>query len=81
MKRKWDVSSDEIRKKCVDEIISRLDDQGFEAGLITAEDIIDIVAQNIGPDIYNSALADVKKLLQERLGDLETDIDLLENKP
>lgn len=80
MKRKWDVSSKEVRKKCVDEILVRIDEQqGSEFGIIAAEEIMDIVAQNIGPDIYNSALKDATKLLKDRFSDIETELDLLEH--
>ena len=80
MKRKWDVSSREVRKKCVDEIIARIDEQqGLEFGRLAAEEIIDIVAQDLGTDIYNLAIDDAKKLLQSRFSDLETDVDLLEH--
>ena len=66
MRRKWDVSTNEVHRKCVDEIIARIaEQQGAEFGIIAAEDIITIVSQNIGPDIYNLALHDAKKLLQE----------------
>lgn len=80
MKRKWDVSSKENRQKCIAEIITRIEEQtDVEVGIITAEDIIDIVLQNVGADIYNLAIKDVKKLLQNRLSDIETELDLLEN--
>lgn len=80
MKRKWDVSPKEVRKKCVDEIIARLEEQqGAEFGIIAAEEIMDIVAQNVGPDIYNLAIKDAKKLLQNRFSDIETELDLLQH--
>lgn len=80
MKRKWDVSSKEIRKKCVGEIIARIEEQkGAEFGILAAEELIDIVTQNIGPDIYNLAIKDTKELLRTRFADIETDIDLLEH--
>lgn len=80
MKRKWDVSSDQIRQKCLAEIIARVDEQdGATFGLIAANDIVDIVLQNLAPDIYNMALKDAKKLIQDRLSDLEVDLDLLDS--
>lgn len=80
MKRKWDVSSKEVRKKCVDEIIARVAEQkGSEFGIIAAEEVMDIVVQNIGPDIYNLAIVDVKKLLQDNFSDLEVSLDLLKH--
>jgi uncharacterized protein (DUF2164 family) len=81
MKRKWDVSSKEVRKKCIDEILTRIDEQkGAEFGILAAEELVDIVAQNIGPDIYNTAIKDATKLLQERFADIETGLDLLEQR-
>ena len=81
MKRKWDVSSKEVRQKCVGEIINRIDEQqDLEFGLLAAEEIMDIVAQNIGPDIYNLAIKDAKKLLQDRFADIEVDLDVLHHR-
>lgn len=80
MKRKWDVSSTETRKKCLEEIITRVEEQqGSTFGIIAAEEVLDIVSQNIGPDIYNLALKDAKKLLQDRMADIDTELDLLEH--
>ena len=79
MKRKWDVSSKEVRKKCIDEIIARIgEQQGSDFGILAAEEIIYIVTQNIGPDIYNLAVKDAMKLLQDRFSDIETELDLLQ---
>jgi uncharacterized protein (DUF2164 family) len=79
MKRKFDSISKEIEKKCIAEVITRVDEiDGSEVGIIAAQDIIDIVTQNVGPEIYNMGLHDAKKLLKERLSDLETEIDILE---
>ena len=47
-------------------------------GLIAAQDIIDIVSENFGPEIYNKAILDAKKLLEDRMNDVETEIDLLQ---
>lgn len=61
------------------EVITRVQEiDGSEVGVIAAQDIIDIVTQNITPEIYNMGLRDAKKLLNERFSDLETEIDLLE---
>ncbi len=80
MKRKWDIGSKHDRKKCVEEIITRLEEQGeAQFGVIAANDIIDIVLQNLGPDIYNLALIDAKKLIQTKLEDLEVNLDLLKS--
>lgn len=80
MKRKWDVSSKETRRKCLEEIITRVEEQnGSPFGIIAAEEVLDIISHNIGPDIYNLALKDAKKLLQDRFADIDTELDLLEH--
>jgi uncharacterized protein (DUF2164 family) len=78
MIRKWGITDKLVKKQCVDEILARIDEQedaGF--GVIAAEDIIDIVAQHLGPQAYNAAIDDVKKTIEAKLADLETDLDIL----
>lgn len=78
MKRKWDVSSKDTRKMCIEELLARIEEQkGSEFGVILAEDLIAIVSKHIGPDIYNLALNDSRKVIQNKLSDLEIDLDLL----
>ena len=80
MKRKWDLSSKETRKKCIEEIIARVDEQeGAVFGVVAAEEVMDIVAQNLGPDIYNLAINDAKKLVLDHSSDIEAELDLLQN--
>ena len=79
MKRKFDSVSKEIEKKCAAEVIARIEEiEGAGVGVIAAQDIIDIVTQNLGPEIYNMGLKDAKKLIKERCMDLETEIESLE---
>lgn len=78
MRRKWDISTKQLRKKCAEELQTRLDDQGdSEFGYILAEDLIDIVMENLAPDIYNQALKDAGKIIQTRLSDLEIELETL----
>lgn len=77
MKRKWDIDKAK-NKRCIDEVIARVEEiDGDNVGMIMAQDIVDIVAQYIGPEAYNLGVRDTKKLLQDKLQDLEFDIDLL----
>ena len=79
MKRKWDITDEALQKKCIDEVIARIEEiDGEQAGVIAAQDIIDIVTQNFGPQVYNAGVRDAKKVLQERFNDIEIDMDLLE---
>ncbi len=80
IKRKFELSSDETKRKCINEIIGRLDETLDEKiGVIAAEDILDIVTESIGPDIYNQAVKDAKKILQNRFDDIDVDLDLLKS--
>lgn len=79
MLKKFDTIPEEVRKKCIAEVITRVEEiESERVGMIAAQDIIDIVVENIGPEIYNTALRDTKKLIQDRLGDLDYEIDGLE---
>lgn len=79
MKRKWDSASEETQRKCIDEVITRVEEiDTSQVGVIAAQDIIDIVTEHLGPAIYNQGINDAKKLIQERLQDIEVDLQVLE---
>lgn len=79
MQRKFDNISKIIEMQCVEEVIARVEEiEDSKVGIIAAEDIIDIVKQKLGPEIYNMGLRDAKKLVQNQIADLEVGIDLLE---
>jgi uncharacterized protein (DUF2164 family) len=81
MKRKWDIENEAIQKKCVDEIIARIEEiESSTVGIIAAQDIIDIVTENLGPELYNMGIRDAKKIMQAKMQDVEFDIDMLEQK-
>lgn len=45
MLRKWDITDEQSRKQCIDEIIAQIDEQSDAMfGDIAAQDVIDIVA-------------------------------------
>ena len=79
MEKKWEIKDEAVKKRCFDELITRIEevDDGM-VGFIAAQDIADIVTEYVGPIIYNAGVQDTRKLLLERLADLEIDIDLLE---
>ena len=82
MKRKWDSENEELQRKCVDEVIARIDEIGDSpAGVIAAQEIIDIVTENLAPEIYNKGVQAAKKVVSEKLADIEIDIDALEQLP
>ena len=79
MHRKFSDIPKELNDKCIAEVIARVEEIDSEnVGVIAAQDIIDIVIQNLGPEIYNTALHDAKKLLSEKMSDIEFEIDQLE---
>jgi len=79
--RKWDVADKETRDKCINEIISRVEDIGDDAvGIIAAQDIIDIVTETLGPEIYNKAIRDAKKVLEHHMDDVDIELDALKVK-
>ena len=80
MIRKWDITHEETSRQCKDEIITRIQEQGeMQFGVIAAQEIIDIVAEHLGPEIYNRAIEDVKKVIEKKLADLEIDLDVLKS--
>ncbi len=78
MLRKWDSENKELHQKCTDEIIARIQDIDDPArvGVIAAEDIIDIVMTNFGPEVYNKAINDMNKLIQTKLQDIDAEIEM-----
>ncbi len=78
MEKKFDTIPADIKKRCLTEISSAVEEISGEAvGIIAAQEIIDIVTHYYGPEIYNMALEDTKKLVQEKLTDFEYEIDSL----
>ena len=78
MIRKWDIKDEAARRRCIDEIIARVEGQDDVAfGMIAAQDIIDIVAQYVGPQSHNQAIEDIKKTLEKKLADIEIELDML----
>lgn len=80
MKRKWDTTNNTVHQKCIDEIIARIDEIDGSAGVIAAQDILDIVTENMAPEIYNMGIADAKKLIVAKHQDIEIDLASLEQK-
>lgn len=79
MKRKWDIDNKDLQRHCADEVIARIQDinDPEQAGVIVAEDIIDIVLSNLGPEIYNKGINDVANLVQLKHQDTEAEIQIL----
>jgi uncharacterized protein (DUF2164 family) len=77
-KNKFDFNSDELKRKYLNDIIGFfLDTRNEEIGFVAAEEVLDFFTQTFGEEIYRMAVKDCKKLLKERLEDLEIELDLL----
>lgn len=77
MIRKWDVDNKALNKKCIDEVVARVQDidDPETVGVIAAQDILDIVLENIGPEIYNKAINDATKFFSDRFQEIEYTAD------
>lgn len=77
MIRKWDTKNKSLNQKCVAEVITRVQeiDDPEQAGIIVAQEIIDIVLENMGPEIYDKAIKDATKLLGEKFQEIEYSIE------
>lgn len=81
MKRKWDITNEDAQKKCIDEVITRIEEiESSTVGVIAAQDVIDIVVENLAPEIYNLGVQDAKKVIQEKMQDIEVDLDTIEQR-
>lgn len=75
---KFDFSSEEQRAKYLQEIISFfLDERGEQIGLIAAEAVLDFFLQTVGDEIYKKGVRDSKKLLEEKMADVNLELDVL----
>jgi uncharacterized protein (DUF2164 family) len=81
MIRKWDITDEQVKKRCVEAVLERLSEQGDAAfGVLAAQEIIDIVAGYLGPQAYNAAIEDAKRATRNKFADLEVDLDILQVK-
>lgn len=79
MDKKIIIDNKEVTQKCLDEVINRIQDidDASRVGVIAAQDIIDIVIENLGPEIHNKAIIETNKLIQNKLEDLKYEIEEL----
>ena len=79
MEVKLKIDNKEANDKCIAEIITRVQDidDPETVGEIAAQDLIDIVIENLGSEIYNKAIADAGKLIDAKSADLTYELDEL----
>ncbi len=76
-KNKFDLTP-EAREKYINEIIGFFQTvRGEKIGIISAGEILDFILDLVGPEIYKKGATDAKKLLKQKLLDLEIEIDSL----
>lgn len=79
MKSDWEIKKKDASRKCVDEVIRLIEDLDPEEGIgmIAAQEVIDAVLENLGPEIYNKATEDIRAKLAVQFTDIDTEIDLM----
>jgi uncharacterized protein (DUF2164 family) len=64
------------KQKAISEIIGFFaTERDQEIGVIAAEEVLDMLLETAGADIYNKGVDDTKTLLKKRLEEVEIDID------
>ncbi len=77
-KRKWDLLSDNTRRRCIEETIEFFaDEHDEEIGMIAAGNILDHFLESVALEIYNSGVEDAVRLVKERFESLEMDLESL----
>ncbi|MBU0648480.1 DUF2164 domain-containing protein [Patescibacteria group bacterium] len=81
IKRKRDILTGEQRRTLIEQIITYFDTElDQKIGIVAAGNILDFFLQNLHADMYNHAISDCQKLLEERFDMIKIDLDLLVNK-
>lgn len=79
-KNKFDLTP-VAREKYINEIIAYFqDERGEEIGVIAAGNTLDFILDLTAEEIYNKGVADAKKILKEKLVDIEIELDSLTSK-
>ncbi|HRC28396.1 MAG TPA: DUF2164 family protein [Candidatus Saccharimonas sp.] len=71
--RKWTIDNKSLNDKCIEEVITRIQEieDPDRIGAIGAQDIIDIVLENMGPEIYNKAIDNATKYFSDKFEEIE----------
>lgn len=76
-KNKFDLTP-ETREKYINEIIGFFqEERGEEMGIIAAGNVLDFILDLVGMEIYRKGITDSKKLIKQKLLDLEVELDSL----
>lgn len=70
------------KERIIEEIIVYMEkERGETLGRLAAEQLMDFMLEQLGPAVYNHAVADARSLAVERLQGLEEDLFALEKRP
>ncbi len=74
-------SSPEKKRKYLDQIIAYFQDElDQEIGLIATEELLNFFLDKIGEDIYLKAVSDCRKIIEEKINDLDFELDIIKPK-
>lgn len=74
----WSILSPERRKSCIDALIAHFEiERDEQIGEIAAEQILDLILDQVYPEIYNKAVTDSMQVLEDKMTDIKIDLDLL----
>lgn len=72
----------ELKQQLLERIIAYFEqERGEPIGWIAAENMLDFMLGELGPIVYNQALADARALVLDRMQQLEDDLYALEKRP
>lgn len=70
--------SDEAKQTCIDIIIANIDElDGREPGILFAGELLDKLLEVCKPELTKKMMSDVKKIIDEKVQDLDVELDLI----
>jgi uncharacterized protein (DUF2164 family) len=76
VKRNWERLTDEEKKLAKEELILFFKNKRNEQiGIIAAEEILNFFLQSVGSKLYNKGITDAKKAIENRIEELNFDLD------
>ena len=78
IKRSFDILTKEQKEKSINDIIAfYLDERDEHVGIIGANNLLDMVLQDIAPHVYNNAIEDTQRLLTKQTEEFDFELNLL----
>lgn len=76
IRRTWDGLTDEEKESAKQELITFFEKERDEKiGIVAAEEIINFFLQSLGNKLYNKGVTDAKKAIENRMEELNYDLD------